>query len=160
MISFILAAPTGFLGLQAWANSLPGPAPLFIAQLGTPTEVELYSWLKVLVALLAIAALVKALFPTRRPPIEAEYATKAEVRVMINEVIQDIKDDRIKIENRLVAVEGNIRDELGGIRKDASARASGLHKRIDDVAEAVRGVSEVLNLIKGNITMKFNGGPN
>lgn len=149
------AGPAGFGSVLP---SFPSPAPLFLGQLPPPTMDQAWPVFLTLVSLLAVALAIKNLFPRRSPPIEAEFATKAEVKAMIQVVINDLKEDRVTLEARLGKIETEMRDEFRTHRTDASARASGLHKRIDNLAEAVRGLTEVNNLVLKNakITLGAN----
>lgn len=159
-MNFPLVTGTADAAGGVWACVPLGFVPppfLHLAQVGEPNADEFYLVLKVIVALLAIAALVKTIWPMRKPPIEAEYATKAEVKGMIADITRDIQKDREAIEDRLLRMETSIRGEFDTVRRDASSRAGGIHKRIDDVAEGMRGISEVLDLIKRSVTVKFGG---
>lgn len=139
------AGPAGFLGSSS--PSFSSPAPLFLGQLPPPTMGEAWPVLLTLVAIGGVALMIKMLFPARKPPIEAEYATKAEVKAMIQEVIRDLKEDRATLEARLAKIETEMREEFRQHRIDASARHSGLHHRIDDIAKELSGLIEVNSLV-------------
>jgi hypothetical protein len=146
--------------------SLPGPAPLFIlGQAGAgvnPMDVLIVGGaITVLLGMVMTGVkFFRMIWPTRTPAIEVEFATKAEVKAMIAAVITDLKEDQDRIEDKLTDVEKQMHRGFEELRRDGSIRASGIHKRIDDIGEGVSGVRQVLDLITKNLNLRFNGGSN
>lgn len=118
---------------------------LTLAQVPRPTMEEFWPTFITLVAILSIALLIKMLLPQRRkPPIEAEFATKKEMQVAVK-----------NIEEKVDRIDREVRAGFQDLRKDSSSRSSNMHKRMDDLAETLRGQGTVLDLIKNNMKINF-----
>lgn len=105
------------------------------AQIPTATAGQMNTVLVGGAALLSLVALWKSVFPTRRPPIEAEFATKEELlqlRSEINDRLTGVsaKIDRMRLE---------MRDEQKEIQLAAHERVAGLHRRLDEMRDALVG---------------------
>ncbi len=108
-------------------------APLFfpLAQIPAPSPGSIESWLWAFAALCAVAVLFKTLF-VRKPPIEAEFATKADLAALKTE-LQSLRSD--------------FDARLDANNKSGEARASGIHKRINDVFSAVDEMRGTIKLL-------------
>jgi len=151
----------GFIRVTGPESSL-SLVPLFSLAIGTTiSAVDVALVGGVLIVLAAGAAKLVAFFqllwPRRNPPIEVEFATKAEVKSMIAAVVQGLKADQDKIEDKLSDVQSTMYKGFQDLRHDGSTRASSIHKRIDDVSDAVSGVRQVLELITKNLRVNFSG---
>lgn len=94
-------------------------SPLFLlAQVPPPKEGNTEQWLWSLAALLAIAALAKGLF-IRKPSIDAEFATKKDVRAT---------DDKID------ALRTDVDERFESLQIERQRNLGELHEKINDVA--------------------------
>ena len=116
-----------------------------IAQIPATTPAALGSWLiqfmSVMVIVIAILQIIS--FFRRKPPIDAEFATKAELRL----VEEKTGEELTKVGNAIGALSDQIRKDYDNIQRSGEARASGIHKRINEFVEgfgAVRGQVELL----------------
>lgn len=99
-------------------------------------------WLACLVAVLYAASLIKGLLPSaRKPPLEAEFATKAEVATLRADLVTTIGAIRTELSDGLRRFEQEndlghqvIDSRLIEHAKQAEERASKLHLRIDALA--------------------------
>jgi Mg2+ and Co2+ transporter CorA len=82
---------------------------------------SLITWLLALVALLQVVGFFK-----RKPALEAEFATKAEVQTLRHEVSSDI-----------ASLREQIREDYENVQRSSEARVSGLHNRMNAVVDVV-----------------------
>lgn len=145
-----------------------------IAQLPPPTSEEVYSGLKVLLAALGLVYLsvvtFKAIWPSRRPPIEADLAALA--------TKCELHDTRVALENRIAAdiaqhelikdvIRREVHDDMAAIRAHFDAtfrdihgkiasgiaadedRARRLHSRIDGLVERAGELVGKVEILQG-----------
>jgi hypothetical protein len=112
-----------------------------LAQIPQPKAGQMEEWLLAMAALAAIALLLKNLF-VRKPPIEAEFVSRAECKQHHAEMEQDMDD----IRKELRALREFMAQKIEGIRVDMEIsnerRASVLHTRINDLATSLARVDE------------------
>ena len=89
--------------------------PLF-AQLNDVAPSALRDWLMILAGLLGIAVLIKQLFPPRKPSIEAEFATKHDVKELREDVDTRFEDLRIERERNI----GELHEKINGVAGDVA----------------------------------------
>ena len=131
-MNFVLPTVMGLAGSGAGAvSALPAPLLLPVAQIAEPSGDELYTWLKVAVALLAMAALVKQIFPGRRPPIDVD--------------LESLK--------RAISETYVTKDDLNLLRTDINDRMVGMNHKVNGLNERVSNVFGELRQLTGRFDM-------
>lgn len=87
---------------------------MILAQLSDVSAGALRDWLMILAGLLGIAVLVKQLFPRRVPPIEAEFATKGDVKELREDVDTRFEDLRVERERNI----SELHEKINGVAND------------------------------------------
>lgn len=90
-----------------------------LSQISDVNPGALRDWLVILAGLLGIAVLVKQLFPKRTPPLEAEFATK-----------KDVKETDRKIDS----LRKDVDDRFEGLQIERARNLGELHEKINGVA--------------------------
>ena len=106
------------------------PLLLCEATLPPPTSEELFSWLKVAVALLGIAALARTTF-RRTPPIQVEIEQKIAV------VRAELSGRMDEMDSKFDALRGQITADFMQIQRSGEARAGKIHDRVNETLEAI-----------------------
>lgn len=133
--------------------------------LPSPTADELFAWLKVAVALVAIATMVIHLFRMlrREPPVSAEIDKKIAAAMAPLAGISAHVDARISaalapFDHRLATLESNfaslrtqIAVDLANIHRAGEERASKIHRRIDVISDNVSITEGELKQVAANV---------
>lgn len=101
--------------------------PIIFAQLPAPSPTEWWQFSVGGVALLGIIALARSLM--RRPPLEAEFASKVEVAMLRSEINERLTGLSAKV----TMLRTEIVEERREDKKDAESRVNGLHSRLDEL---------------------------
>ena len=133
----------------------------FVASLPTadialenPSPAAVGTWIIVFVALLAIVLVVAQLVFSaiqlfrRRPPIDAEFATKKELAAFA--AAAGTSDT--KLENRIEGLRLEIKSDLANLDKKMSDRSNGIHGRVDEILAAVSILTGRFDALKKAIT--------
>ena len=101
---------------------------------------SLITWLLALVALLQVVG-----FFRRKPALEAEFATKAEVQGLRHELSNEISTLRIQI-----------RQDYESAQRSGEARVSGLHNRMNILVEGVSTLNGSVEALKDQVSKLIN----
>ncbi len=110
-------------------------------QLPTPPAGSIESWLISAAAVIAMIALGKKLF-VRKPPIEAEFVSKAEFRLFRESVERELNGLRDKIDARFLTLGEKIEEMKGELLTAGERRGSSLHRRINELEAGLARVDE------------------
>ena len=113
----------------------------YIAQLPVPPTGSIESWLISAAAVVSIALVAKKLF-VRKPPIEAEFVTKAEFRTFRESVERDLNGLRDKIDARFLSLGEKIEEMKGELLCAGERRGSSLHRRLNELEAGLARVDE------------------
>ncbi len=120
---------------------------MMLAQLPAPEASMWWAFSLCVVALMGILLSVKAL--QRKPPLEAEFATKEEVKENAERAAEAVQQLRGEINERLTglsakvtALRTEIHDERREDKKDAEARVASIHLRITEVRQDMIAMRE------------------
>jgi len=111
------------------------------SQIPTPTPGSLESWLISAAAAVSLALLAKKLF-IRKPPIEAEFVTKAEFRAFRENVQRELDGLRDKIDARFTRLGEQIDELKTELLTAGERRAGGLHRRLSELEAGLARVDE------------------
>src|SRR5205809_3803719 len=103
-----------------------------LMQIPTPPPGAIESWLVSALAVVSMVVLAKKLF-VRKPPIEAEFVSKAEFRTFRESVERDLNGLRDKIDARFLSLGEKIEELKGDLLIAGERRASSIHRRINDL---------------------------
>src|SRR5437773_5858491 len=101
------------------------------SQLPAPPTGAIESWLVSAAAVVAMLALGKKLF-VRKPPIEAEFVSKAEFRMFRESVERELNGLRDKIDARFLCLGVKIEEMKGELLTAGGGRGSSVHRRISE----------------------------
>ena len=110
-------------------------------QIPSPPTGAIESWLISAAAVIAMLALGKKLF-VRKPPIEAEFVSKAEFRLFRESVERELNGLRDKIDARFVGLGEKIEEMKSELLTAGERRAGSLHRRINDLEAGLARVDE------------------
>lgn len=120
---------------------------LFPVATGSVTNSEIGSWMIIFAFVLGVIALIVKLF-VRKPPIEAEFATKAEVNNLSTKFTADVAKlegkidaQRMEIKSDYLRVEDMIQNAFAKIDKSDEARSSSIHNRLNMIGDRVSELS-------------------
>jgi len=99
------------------------------------------SWLISAAAVVSMAALAKKLF-VRKPPIEAEFVTKAEFRMLREDVERELNSLRDKIDARFVSLGEKIEEMKAELLAAGERRSSSIHRRLNELEAGLARVDE------------------
>src|SRR6266403_3334579 len=101
-------------------------------QIPTPPTGAIESWLISAAAVGSLILLGMKLF-VRKPPIEAEFVSKAEFRAFRDGVEREINGLRDKIDARFLSLGEKIEDMKSELLTAGERRGSSLHRRINEL---------------------------
>jgi len=111
------------------------------AQLPTPPAGAIETWLLCAAAVVSLIVLAMKLF-VRKPPIEAEFVSKAEFRTFRESVERELNGLRDKIDARFLVLTEKM-DEMKTELLVAGERRSGsIHRRINELESGLARVDE------------------
>jgi len=124
----------------------------------------LQGWLTAAAFVLVIATQITSIIRTfrRRPPIEAEYATKAEIKDQVktcehkreglaggqSKTREDITALREHTDERLAELASGISNRLDAFDQKSEERASALHSRVNHFVEQVSILKGTVDMVK------------
>jgi hypothetical protein len=111
------------------------------AQIPTAPPGSIESWLVSAAAVVSLALLAKKLF-IRKPPIEAEFVTKAEFRAFRENVQRELDGLRDKIDARFSNLGEKIDEMKTELLTAGERRAGGLHRRLAELEAGLARVDE------------------
>jgi hypothetical protein len=112
-----------------------------LSQLPSPPVGAIESWLISAAAVVAMIALGKKLF-VRKPPIEAEFVSKAEFRLFRESVERELNGLREKIDARFLCLGEKIEEMKSELLTAGERRGSSLHRRINELETGLARVDE------------------
>ena len=112
-----------------------------LSQLPSPPVGAIESWLISAAAVVAMIALGKKLF-VRKPPIEAEFVSKAEFRLFRESVERELNGLREKIDARFLCLGEKIEEMKSELLTAGERRGSSLHRRINELEAGLARVDE------------------
>jgi hypothetical protein len=113
----------------------------FLGQLPSLPSGALETWLLSAVAVVSMALMAKKLL-VRKPPIEAEFVSKAEFRVFRERVEHDLNGLRDKIDARFLGLGEKIEEMKGELLSAGERRGDSLHRRINELEAGLARVDE------------------
>src|SRR5438128_1793515 len=111
------------------------------SQLPTPAPGSIEAWLISAAAVIAMLALGKKLF-VRKPPIEAEFVSKAEFRMFRESVEREMNGLREKIDARFLNLGEKMEEMKSELLTAGERRGGSLHRRINDLEAGLARVDE------------------
>src|SRR5215475_6166102 len=102
------------------------------AQIPTPPTGAIESWLISAAAVGSLILLGKKLF-VRKPPIEAEFVSKAEFRMFRESVERELNGLREKIDARFFNLGEKMEEMKSELLSAGERRGSSLHRRINEL---------------------------
>ena|ERR1043165_1156873 len=111
------------------------------AQIPNPPAGAIESWLITAAAVASLVLLGKKLF-IRKPPIEAEFVSKAEFRTFRESVERDLNGLRDKIDARFLTLGEKIEDMKTELLVAGERRGSSIHRRINELEAGLARVDE------------------
>src|SRR5213592_3604451 len=112
-----------------------------LMQIPTPPAGSIESWLISAAAVVAMIALGKKLF-VRKPPIEAEFVSKAEFRLFRESVERDLNGLRDKIDARFLILTEKLDEIKSELLIAGERRGSSIHRRINELEAGLARVDE------------------
>ena len=112
-----------------------------LAQVPTPLPGAMESWLISAAAILSLVVLARKLF-VRKPPIEAEFVTKAEFRIFRESVERDLESLRERLDARFLGLGEKLELFKSEILAAGERRGSALHQRINELESGLARVDE------------------
>jgi len=128
----------------SFQNSLKFNVSIFkfmFSQIPLPPAGAIESWLLSAAAVIAMIALGKKLF-VRKPPIEAEFVSKAEFRLFRENVERDINSLRDKIDARFLSLGEKMEEMKSELLTAGERRAGSIHRRINELESGLARVDE------------------
>jgi hypothetical protein len=134
--------------------------PAILAQLPNPTPSQLGTWLVCLAATLFIIDLARRVF-VRKPPVEAEFATKAELASLKSEILSRQEKEYEKLDAALRNLEVSVRTEIRTFTMKLDAvpselnlaserRATEIHKRVNELERLTGKLEGVLSQMEAH----------
>src|SRR5437899_12823999 len=112
-----------------------------LMQIPTPPAGSIESWLISAAAVISLILLGKKLF-IRKPPIEAEFVSKAEFRTFRESVERELNGLRDKIDARFLSLGEKIEEMKSELLSAGERRGSSLHRRINELEAGLARVDE------------------
>jgi hypothetical protein len=112
-----------------------------LGQLPAPATGEIEKWLISAAAVVSLVALGKKLF-VRKPPIEAEFVTKAEFRLFRESVEREINGLRDRLDVRFLNLAEKIEQMKSELLSAGERRGSSIHRRINEMEAGLARVDE------------------
>jgi chromosome segregation ATPase len=112
-----------------------------LAQIPTPAHGAIESWLITAAAIASLVLLGKKLF-IRKPPLEAEFVSKAEFRAFRENVQHELDGLRDKIDARFLNLTEKIEEMKGELLAAGERRGNSIHRRISDLESGVARLDE------------------
>ena len=112
-----------------------------LAQIPNPPTGAIESWLITAAAVASLVLLGKKLF-IRKPPIEAEFVSKAEFRTFRESVERDLNGLRDKIDARFLTLSEKLEDIKTELLVAGERRGSSIHRRINELEAGLARVDE------------------
>src|SRR6266566_9808391 len=103
-----------------------------LLQIPSPPTGAIETWLLCAAAVVSLIVLAMKLF-VRKPPIEAEFVSKAEFRMFREGVEREMNGLRDKIDARFAGLGEKIEEMKTEILTAGERRAGSLHRRINDL---------------------------
>ena len=110
-------------------------------QIPSPPNGAIESWLISAAAVVSLVVLGMKLF-VRKPPIEAEFVSKAEFRLFRESVERELNGLRDKIDARFLNLGEKIEDMKSELLIAGERRGSSLHRRINELEAGLARVDE------------------
>jgi hypothetical protein len=111
------------------------------SQIPSPPAGAIEAWLTSAAAVVAMIALGKKLF-VRKPPIEAEFVSKAEFRHFRENVQREVNSLRDKIDARFLNLGEKIEEMKTELLTAGERRGSSIHRRINELESGLARVDE------------------
>jgi hypothetical protein len=111
------------------------------SQIPLPPSGAIESWLVSAAAVVAMIALGKKLF-LRKPPIEAEFVSKAEFRIFRENVARELNGLRDKIDARFLSLGEKMEEMKSELLTAGERRGSSIHRRINELESGLARVDE------------------
>jgi hypothetical protein len=111
------------------------------SQIPNPPNGAIESWLITAAAVASLVLLGKKLF-IRKPPIEAEFVSKAEFRTFRESVERDLNGLRDKIDARFLTLAEKIEGMKMELLVAGERRGSSIHRRINELESGLARVDE------------------
>jgi len=111
------------------------------SQIPSPPAGAIETWLISAAAVVAMIALGKKLF-VRKPPIEAEFVSKAEFRIFRENVQREVNSLRDKIDARFLNLGEKIEEMKTELLTAGERRGSSIHRRINELESGLARVDE------------------
>jgi len=110
-------------------------------QLPAPPAGAIETWLVCAAAVTSLVVLAMKLF-VRKPPIEAEFVSKAEFRTFRESVERELNGLRDKIDARFLCLGEKIEETKGELLVAGERRSSSIHRRIKELEAGLARVDE------------------
>lgn len=111
------------------------------SQLPVPAPGAIETWLVSAAAVTAMAVMAKKLL-VRKPPIEAEFVTKAEFRLFRDSVERELTGLRDRIDARFLMVTEKIDEMKSELLSAGERRGCALHARLNELESGLARVDE------------------
>ena len=111
------------------------------SQIPSPPVGAIETWLISAAAVVAMLAMGKKLF-VRKPPIEAEFVSKAEFRMFRESVEREMNGLREKIDARFLNLGEKMEEMKSELLSAGERRGSSLHRRISELEAGLARVDE------------------
>src|SRR5258705_8847558 len=112
-----------------------------LMQLPSPAPGTLERWLVCAAAVFSMIVLAKKFF-VRKPPIEAEFVSKAEFRMFRESVERDLNGLRDKIDARFLILTEKMEEIKSDLLIAGERRGSSIHRRINELEAGLARVDE------------------
>ncbi len=112
-----------------------------IAQIPIPQPGTMEAWLLSAAAVFSIALLAKKLL-VRKPPIEAEFVTKAEFRLFRDSVERDLNALRDRLDARFLRLTEKLEELRADLLNAGERRGNSLHQRLNELEAGLARVDE------------------
>ena len=114
---------------------------MLFSQIPLPPAGAIESWLISAAAVVAMIALGKKMF-VRKPPIEAEFVSKAEFRMFRENVERELNGLRDKIDARFLSLAEKMEEMKSELLTAGERRGSSIHRRINELESGLARVDE------------------
>src|SRR5882762_8406660 len=112
-----------------------------LSQIPTPPAGAIETWLLCAAAVTSLVVLAMKLF-VRKPPIEAEFVSKAEFRTFRESVERELNGLRDKIDARFLTLGEKIEDMKTELLIAGERRGGSIHRRINELESGLARVDE------------------
>ena len=111
------------------------------SQIPTPPTGAIETWLLCAAAVVSLVVLAMKLF-VRKPPIEAEFVSKAEFRMFRESVERELNGLRDKIDARFLILTEKMEEMKSELLMAGERRGSSIHRRINELEAGLARVDE------------------